>query len=192
MGHFHVQSSKIKINSSQRRKFYYLIDKDKNKMDPFVRRQINPKIKSFYKEVRKNIDAFDPPRNLPKGHIHVDVKPDNELFIGNKLTGIIDFGIAYPGPLLLDIARTMIINCSRHGELNTKLCDNFLRGYSKYRKLTALEKNSLTRTLVFITYAMIYVDMYHVPFGRVHPDFPMHWIKNFLPVAHQLKKEFSI
>lgn len=189
LGRFHAQSSKVKIDSLKRRKFYLLTPKIKKEMDPFVRQQKNSKIKSFYNEVRRGIDKFSLPRKLPQGHIHVDIKPDNELFISDRLTGILDFGISYPGPFILDIARAIIINCSKKGRLSRNLYENFLRGYSKYRKLTQTERSWLIRSLVFITYAMIYVDMYHVPFGRVHPDFPMHWIKKYLPAVRELQKK---
>src|SRR3989338_1004160 len=189
LGRFHAQSSKLKINSTKRRKFYLLTPKVKKEMDPFVRQQKNSEVKSFYTEVRKGIDKFSLPRKLPQGHIHVDIKPDNELFIGDRLTGILDFGISYPGPFILDIARAIIINCNKKGRLNQNLYNSFLRGYSKYRKLTQAERKWLKHSLIFITYAMIYVDMYHVPFGRVHPDFPMHWIKKYLPGVRELQKK---
>lgn len=34
------------------------------------------------------------PRNLPEGVVHADMFPDNTLFVGRKLTGVIDFFFA--------------------------------------------------------------------------------------------------
>ena len=57
-------------------------------------------------EIAKELDALDKswPRDLPDGVIHADLFPDNVFFLGDKLSGLIDFYFACTDTLAYDVA----------------------------------------------------------------------------------------
>ena len=78
---------------------------------------------------------------LPTGVIHADLFRDNALFVGNQLTGIIDFYYACNDVLLYDVAVTVNDWCTLEGgELDTARCDALLQAYRKEREFEAAEQ----------------------------------------------------
>jgi homoserine kinase type II len=82
----------------------------------------------------------DWPRDLPQGVIHADLFPDNVFFLGNRLSGLIDFYFACTDALAYDVAICLNAWCfeSDHSYNITK-GRALLRGYMHERKLTARE-----------------------------------------------------
>ena len=84
------------------------------------------------------------PRDLPQGVIHADLFPDNVFFLGNKLSGLIDFYFACTDTLAYDVAICLNAWCfeSDHSYNVTK-GRALLKAYAKTRALNAAEKESL-------------------------------------------------
>jgi homoserine kinase type II len=78
---------------------------------------------------------------LPTGVIHADLFRDNVLFVGNQLTGIIDFYYACNDVLLYDVAVTVNDWCSlADGNLDPVRTDAFLQAYQTERRFDAVEQ----------------------------------------------------
>jgi homoserine kinase type II len=84
------------------------------------------------------------PRGLPQGVIHADLFPDNVFFLGDKLSGLIDFYFACTDTLVYDVAVCLNAWCfeSDHSYNVTKGRD-LLQNYIKTRPLSAAEKEAL-------------------------------------------------
>lgn len=76
---------------------------------------------------------------LPWGVIHADLFRDNALFIGDTLTGIIDFYYACNSVLLYDVAVTVNDWCFVEGELDAEKTIALLTAYHTHRPLLTCE-----------------------------------------------------
>lgn len=84
------------------------------------------------------------PQNLPTGLIHADLFPDNVLFTGDKLTGIIDFYFACNDIFAFDIATCINAWCFDDEHIfQTSHAKRLTEMYDMYRPLTAAEVNAL-------------------------------------------------
>ena len=77
---------------------------------------------------------------LPLGVIHADLFKDNVLFVGDRLSGLLDFYSACTGPLLFDIAITANDWCCENGAINPDKMTALLSAYQSLRPLTPAEK----------------------------------------------------
>ena len=74
------------------------------------------------------------PNNLPTGVIHADLFPDNVFFMGDKLTGLIDFYFACTDTLAYDLAICLNAWCFEKGaEFNITKARRLLSSYRKVR-----------------------------------------------------------
>ena len=80
------------------------------------------------------------PRDLPKGVIHADLFPDNVLFLGDELSGLIDFYFACTDELAYDVAICLNAWCFEpDGSFNITKGLAFFSAYEGVRKLSARE-----------------------------------------------------
>ncbi len=84
------------------------------------------------------------PSNLPEGVIHADLFPDNALFLGDRLSGIIDFYFACTDALAYDLAISLNAWCFEpSGEYNLTKGQAMILGYESGRPLNADERAAL-------------------------------------------------
>jgi homoserine kinase type II len=84
------------------------------------------------------------PKGLVEGVIHADLFPDNVFFLGDKLSGLIDFYFACNDALAYDIAVCLNAWCfEKDLSFNITKGRAFLRGYGEVRPLTAPERAAM-------------------------------------------------
>src|SRR5688572_26454747 len=84
------------------------------------------------------------PQGLPDGVIHADLFPDNVFFIGDRLSGLIDFYFACNDALAYDIAVSLNAWCfEKDMSFNITKGQAFLRGYEEVRPLSAREREAM-------------------------------------------------
>jgi homoserine kinase type II len=86
----------------------------------------------------------DWPRELPRGHIHADLFPDNVFFLEGRLSGIIDFYFACTDVLAYDVAVCLNAWCFEPDfSFNATRGRALLAGYDAVRRLSDAERASL-------------------------------------------------
>jgi homoserine kinase type II len=84
------------------------------------------------------------PKGLPAGVIHADLFPDNVFFLGDRLSGLIDFYFACTDALAYDIAVCLNAWCfEKDLSFNITKGRALLRGYEELRPLTASEREAM-------------------------------------------------
>src|ERR1700750_2672996 len=84
------------------------------------------------------------PKRLPEGVIHADLFNDNVFFLGDKLSGIIDFTFACNDILAYDVAICLNAWCfERDDSLNGTKARAFLSAYGRERQLSDEEEHAL-------------------------------------------------
>jgi homoserine kinase type II len=122
------------------------------------------------------------PRGLAQGVIHADLFPDNVFFLGDRLSGLIDFYFACTDALAYDVAVCLNAWCFEpdHSYNMTK-GRALLYGYMRKRRLTAAEIEALPilcrgAALRFLLTRL--VDWLEVPAGAlVKPKDPLEYYR---------------
>lgn len=84
------------------------------------------------------------PRDLPAGVIHADLFQDNVFFLGDGLSGLIDFYFACNDMLAYDVAICLNAWCfEKDGSYNITKGRALLEGYNACRPLSVLERQAL-------------------------------------------------
>jgi homoserine kinase type II len=122
------------------------------------------------------------PRDLPQGVIHADLFPDNVFFIGDKLSGLIDFYFACNDILAYDVAICLNAWCFEiDHSFNVTKARAFLNAYARIRKLSAEEQRVLpllARGAAMRFLLTRLVDFLNVPPGAlVRPKDPLEYVR---------------
>ncbi len=84
------------------------------------------------------------PASLPRGVIHADLFPDNVFFLGDRLSGVIDFYFACTDMLAYDIAVCLNAWCFDAGrQFERDKAAALLAGYQRVRRLDGAERAAL-------------------------------------------------
>lgn len=84
------------------------------------------------------------PNDLPRGVIHADLFPNNALFVGDKLTGLIDFYFACEEILAYDVGICLNSWCfEADGSFNMTKSRALIQGYDSVRPLSDEEKKAI-------------------------------------------------
>jgi len=133
-------------------------------------------------EIARELDALDRlwPHGLPEGVIHADLFPDNVFFLGDRLSGLIDFYFACTDMLAYDVAICLNAWCfEADHSYNVTKGRALLNGYAKVRGLSASERDAfpvLARGSAMRFLLTRLVDWLAVPNGAlVKPKDPLEY-----------------
>jgi homoserine kinase type II len=121
------------------------------------------------------------PRGLPEGVIHADLFTDNVFFLGDRLSGLIDFYFACNDFLAYDLAICLNAWCfEQSGDFNKSKGMAMIAGYQNVRRLEPAEVDALPllargSALRFLLTRL--VDWLNVPPGAlVKPKDPLEYL----------------
>jgi len=143
--------------------------------------EVQRDLKSFLaKELAEHERSW--PRHLPEGVIHADLFPDNVFFLGERLSGLIDFYFACTDALAYDVAICLNAWCfEADHSYNVTKGRSLLQAYAAVRPLSVVEREELPRlargaALRFLLTRL--VDWFDVPPGAlVRPKDPMEYVR---------------
>jgi homoserine kinase type II len=122
------------------------------------------------------------PKELPVGVIHADLFPDNVFFLGDQLSGIIDFTFACNDMFAYDVAICLNAWCFEADcSFNVTKARAFLGAYGRERALSEAEQHALPllargAALRFLLTRL--VDFLNVPAGAlVRPKDPLEYVR---------------
>jgi homoserine kinase type II len=122
------------------------------------------------------------PADLPKGVIHADLFPDNVFFLGDKLSGLIDFYFACTDFFAYDLAICMNAWCFElDGSFNITKARHMLRAYRQARPFSEAELEALPllargSALRFML-TRLYDRLHHPEGALVKPKDPLEYLK---------------
>jgi homoserine kinase type II len=122
------------------------------------------------------------PAGLPTGVIHADLFPDNVLFMGTTVSGLIDFYFACNDALAYDLAVMLNAWCFElDGAYNITKGKSLIAAYQKQRPLTADERAALPTLAAGAALRFLLTRLYdrinHDPNALVRPKDPRDFSK---------------
>jgi homoserine kinase type II len=122
------------------------------------------------------------PRDLPLGVIHADLFPDNVFFLGDRLSGLIDFYFACTDALAYDVAICLNAWCFEiDHSYNVTKGRALLQSYASVRPLSAAERGALpllargAATRFLLTRLVDWLDV--PPGALVKPKDPLEYVR---------------
>ncbi|MBI1188499.1 MAG: homoserine kinase [Alphaproteobacteria bacterium] len=131
--------------------------------------------------VSADLDALQQawPETLPRGVIHADLFPDNALFLGDALSGVIDFYFACTDAFAYDLAVCLNAWCFDGRDYNITRGAHLIAGYQSVRPLSPDEVAALpilSRGAAMRFFATRLADWSAAPPGAlVRPKDPMEY-----------------
>lgn len=115
--------------------------------------------------------------DLPVGAVHADYFPDNVLFEGDAVSGVIDFYFACTGPLAYDLAIALSAwGFDGAGRPSSGILEAFRRGYETVRPLSLEETAALPRlgraAALRFTLTRLHDRVFHDPSKLLTPKDP--------------------
>jgi homoserine kinase type II len=144
--------------------------------------ELQPGLRDFIAAELGALESGIWPEHLPKGVIHADLFPDNVFFLGENLSGVIDFTFACNDILAYDVAITLNAWCFEPDHsFNVTKARAFLNAYSRERKLSDAEQDALpllARGAALRILLTRLVDWFNVPPGAlVRPKDPLEYVR---------------
>jgi homoserine kinase type II len=143
--------------------------------------EVQPDMASFLADELSYLERTWP-HDLPQGVIHADLFPDNVFFLGDRLSGLIDFYFACNDALAYDVAICLNAWCFEpDSSYNITKGKSLLAAYNAVRPLSAGERERLPllargAALRFLLTRL--VDWFDVPPGAlVRPKDPMEYFR---------------
>src|SRR6202035_2067714 len=103
--------------------------------------QLQHGLRAFLEAELDTLEGGVWPKSLPQGVIHADLFPDNVFFLGEKVSGLIDFYFACNDALAYDVAVCLNAWCfEKDLAFNITKGRALLRGYEEVRPLTPAER----------------------------------------------------
>lgn len=108
-----------------------------NKIEKGIEKVL-PKTKNL---IKKEITFLEKmyPSNLPSGIIHADFFPDNVLFKGNKISGIIDFYFSCFDNFIYDLSIVVNAWCFPNNKFKIENYNHIMQGYQKRENISDKE-----------------------------------------------------
>lgn len=121
------------------------------------------------------------PKFLQRGTVHADLFPDNVFFLGDDISGVIDFYFACTESLCYDLMLTLNAWCFRDGVLDVEKSRALLKGYQEIRQLGRAEVRAMRimgrAAAVRIISTRLYDWLNPVTGALVKPKDPMEHVK---------------
>lgn len=112
-------------------------------------RKVNKKEREFW--LKKELAGLEFPKSMPKGLCHADLNYGNFLFQKGKVVAVLDFDMSFYTFLVYDIANLIYWWAwPPHDRFNEKIAAQIVKEYSKFRKLTLIERKHIYDALKLI------------------------------------------
>jgi len=144
--------------------------------------ELQPGLRAFLEAELDYLESGVWPTHLPGGVIHADLFPDNAFFLGDALSGIIDFTFACNDMFAYDLAICLNAWCFEPDHsFNVTKARAFLNAYRRERKLSVDEEAALpllARGAAIRFLLTRLVDWLNVPPGAlVRPKDPLEYVR---------------